>query len=284
MITRQKPNTTRVGTLPLATSPVMLPRYATPLNIHAISLLGVHIHTVRLRDLLRVLEQSVLRRERRIIAYANTHALNLAQSLPWFRAFLNQSDLVFCDGFGVKWGARLVGHRLPQRMTPPDWLDQLAQLAAHRRFTLYLLGARPGIAERAASRLQERFPELQVVGAQHGYFDKTYGSSENEAVVAAINQAQPDLLLLGFGMPLQERWLLENWGKLNAKVALPVGAAFDYLSGALPRGPAWMTNNGLEWLARLAVEPRRLWRRYLIGNPLFLWRLLQQRFNQRHFE
>jgi N-acetylglucosaminyldiphosphoundecaprenol N-acetyl-beta-D-mannosaminyltransferase len=250
----------------------------------AVAILGVYVHTISLPHMLEIIEQKLANQERFITAYANVHALNLAYAQPWFRDFLNQSDIVFCDGFGVKWGARLLGHTIPQRFTPPDWLDQLAALASRQGFTCFLLGARPGVAEKAAARLQQRFPDLRIVGTQHGYFDKTPGTAENAAVVQTINDATPHILIVGFGMPLQEQWLQDNWQRLEANLALPVGAAFDYLAGEVRRGPRWMTDNGLEWLARLVIEPRRLWRRYVLGNPLFLWRVLRQRMGLLHME
>jgi N-acetylglucosaminyldiphosphoundecaprenol N-acetyl-beta-D-mannosaminyltransferase len=242
-----------------------------------VELLGVRIHTLGRDALLRRIAGVVASQQRAIVTYANIHALNLAYSTPWFRAFLNQSDVVFCDGFGVKWGAQLVGARLPERFTPPDWIARLAETACRDDFSLFLLGARPGVADRVAGQLKQRFPALRIAGVEHGYFDKTPNSAENEAVLRAINAAKPDVLIVGFGMPIQERWLQENWLCLNARVALTAGAAFDYLAGEVRRAPAWMTDHGLEWLGRLLIEPRRLWRRYLVGNPLFLWRVLLQR-------
>ena len=240
-------------------------------------LLGVRIHSLSLEQLLSTIECTILRDERAIIAYVNVHAINLAFDLAWFRAFLNRSELVFCDGVGVRWGVRLLGDRIPHRFTPPDWVADLAETARRRDFTLFFLGARPGVAEKAAVQLERRFPGLRIAGTHHGYFDKAPGSDENEAVIGRINAVQPNILILGFGMPLQERWLVENWDRIDANVALPAGALFDYVSGELPRAPRWMTEHGLEWLGRLLVEPRRLWRRYLIGNPLFLWRVFKQR-------
>jgi N-acetylglucosaminyldiphosphoundecaprenol N-acetyl-beta-D-mannosaminyltransferase len=134
------------------------------------------------------------------------------------------------------------------------------------------------VADKAAACLIERFPDLHIVGIHHGYFDKAPGSPENEAVIQQINDVQPNILVIGFGMPLQEQWLMRNWERIEANVALTGGAVFDYVSGQLRRGPRWMTDHNMEWLARLIIEPRRLWRRYLIGNPLFLWRVLKQRF------
>jgi N-acetylglucosaminyldiphosphoundecaprenol N-acetyl-beta-D-mannosaminyltransferase len=253
-------------------------------RLESVELLGVRIHALALDQLLDIVAQAILARRKALIANVNVHGLNLAYQLPWFRAFLNHADLVYCDGFGVKWGARLLGATIPQRYTPPDWIALLGKLCVEQGFSLFFLGARPGVADKAAARLNELIPSLRIVGTAHGYFDKTYGSAENEAVVEAINAAKPDILVLGFGMPIQERWLLENWERVDATIALPAGAMFDFISGEVFRGPRWMTDHGLEWLSRLVVEPRRLWRRYLIGNPLFLGRVLKQRLGLLHFE
>ena len=123
-------------------------------------------------------------------------------------------------------------------------------------------------------------PNLGIVGIHHGYFDHTSGSSENETVIQQINAANPDVFVVGFGMPLQEWWLKENWDRVNADVAITLGAIFDYVSGELRREPRFLTDNGFEWLARLFIEPRRLWRRYMVGNPVFLMRVLVQRLTE----
>ncbi len=243
----------------------------------AATVLGVRIHPLSMRQVVALVGLAIERRERLIVANVNVHAMNLACEQPWFRDMLNQSDLVFCDGFGVKWGARMLGQSLPHRFTPPDWLDCLATMAARHGYRMALVGARPGVAEQTAPRLQAHAPGLEVVATHHGFFDPTPGSADNEALLARLNAAQPDILLVGMGMPRQERWLLDTWPRLNARVALPVGAAFDYLGGTVRRGPRWMTDHGFEWLARLLIEPRRLWHRYLVGNPLFVWRVVRAR-------
>lgn len=247
----------------------------------SVSILGVRVHTITLATLLNYITAIIAKHQRALISYANIHGINLAYEIPWFRDFLNQSDMVICDGFGVKWGARILGYRIPERFTPPDWLGKLAERAAWHGHTLYLLGARPGVADRLATRFRTQYPKLRIVGTHHGFFDKQRTSAENQAVLAAINAVTPNILLVGFGMPLQEQWLRDNWADVQANVAITVGAAFDYLTGEVRRGPRWMTDHGLEWLARLVIEPRRLWRRYVFGNPLFLWRIMQQRFRTR---
>lgn len=240
-------------------------------------ILGVLVHPVSATQLLKVIEQIIVADSHEIIANVNAHALNIAYCTPWFANLFNESAIVFCDGFGVKWAVRLLGGRIPDRITYADWTWQLAEFAETRGFSLFFLGSAPGVAERAAMRLQERYPGLKIIGADHGFFDKTHGSADNERVIRAINAVQPNILVVGFGMPKQEQWLQENWSRLDVNVALTGGAVFDYVSGSVRRGPRWMTEHGLEWLARLLIEPHRLWRRYIIGNPLFLWRVFQQR-------
>ncbi len=246
-----------------------------------LDLCGVLLSPVTRAEVITAICQAAVNRQRLLTAYANAHTINLAQELPWFRDFLNRADITFCDGFGVLWGARLLGQRLPERFTPPDWFPELAAACAAQGVSLYFLGSQAHALKKAAAALKTQLPSLNIAGMQHGYFDKTPGSAENEGVVQAINAAQAGVLVVGMGQPLQEQWLVENWDKLNASVALPVGAMFDYLAGETRRAPRWLTDHGLEWLGRLLVEPARLGQRYLLGNPRFLWRVLLQRLRRK---
>jgi N-acetylglucosaminyldiphosphoundecaprenol N-acetyl-beta-D-mannosaminyltransferase len=246
-------------------------------ELETIQILGVRIHSLSICQLLYIIGQYITHQKKAIIANVNVHGMNLAYKFDWYRDFLNHADIVFCDGYGVILGARILGHRIQERITFADCMWPLAEHAEKNRYTLFFLGGHPGVAEKAASRLQARFPHLLISGIQHGYFDKAEDSSENESIIQRINSTKPNILIVGFGMPLQEQWLIENWDRIEANVALTAGAVFDYISGELRRGPKWMTNHGLEWLARLWIEPGRLWKRYLIGNPVFLWRIFLQR-------
>jgi N-acetylglucosaminyldiphosphoundecaprenol N-acetyl-beta-D-mannosaminyltransferase len=250
----------------------------------SISLLGVRVDAISLENLLSERYAATINRHHTLIVNVNIYALNLAYEIPWFRTFLNSADLVFCDGAGVILAARLFGYCLPERITYADWTRNLAKFAAEHELSLYFLGGKPGVADHAAKRLIEEFPQLKILGTANGYFDKSLECPENQAVICRINAVKPDILIVGFGMPLQERWLMDNWAEINASVGLPAGAVFDYISGQVPRAPRWMTDHGLEWLGRLAIEPRRLWKRYLIGNPLFFLRVLRQRLGGLHLD
>ncbi len=244
-----------------------------------INILGVGVDALTVGELHERIRRYVRENRRATVLNVNAHCLNLAHRDPSLRQFLNEADTVFCDGAGVMLAARILGGRIPVRITYADWLPVLSDFAETEAFSMYFLGGKPGTAEKAAANLRESRPTLKISGFRHGCFEKS--GSENEAVIREINAASPDILIVGMGMPTQERWLMENRGELNARAVLTGGAAFDYASGELRRGPSFLTGNGLEWLARLAIEPRRLWRRYLLGNPMFALRVMRQGARQK---
>ncbi|MBN1147492.1 MAG: WecB/TagA/CpsF family glycosyltransferase [Anaerolineales bacterium] len=243
-----------------------------------VDILGVHVDQVSLGDVLAMIQNTIASNQRALITHVNIRGVHIACENEWFRGFLNASDVVYCDGMGVKLGAKLLGYTLPERFTLADWIWQLADLAEKNNFSSFLLGNPPGAAEKAAARLRERFPSLRIQGVQHGYFDQSAGQAENQAVLERINAVKPDILLVGFGMPLQEKWLQENWERLDIHIAITVGALFEYVAGDLKRGPGWMTQHYMEWLFRLVSSPGRYGKRYLLENPLFFYRILRERF------
>ncbi len=240
-----------------------------------VEILGVNISIISLQDLLQFVFYSIQLNSKIIITYVNIHGMNLACNNTVFRNCINKSAVTFCDGFGVKIAVKLIKGITLYRFTPPDWFDLLAERCAKEKNSIYFLGTRQEIVERAARVLVERFPELKIVGIHHGFFDKTLDSEENQKVIQMINSLHPDILVVGFGMPAQEKWISENFNDIQTKVIIPVGAYFDYLAGETKRAPRWMTDHGLEWLGRLIIEPSRLWKRYIIGNPLFFWRIFK---------
>jgi N-acetylglucosaminyldiphosphoundecaprenol N-acetyl-beta-D-mannosaminyltransferase len=241
-------------------------------------ILGVKIDSIDILSLHDQMINLIKNKQKSIISNVNIQGINIAYENKWYRDFLNESDIVFCDGYGIKVAANILGHDIPERITYADWTWSLAEMCDHNHFSLYFLGGKEGIAWQAEQKLKQRFPNLLIAGSYHGFFNKTTGHPENEAVIQSINAVKPDILLVGFGMPIQEKWIMENFERLDVKVFLPVGAAFDYVSGNVRRAPRWMTDHGLEWLGRLIIEPRRLWKRYIIGIPVFFYRILLQKF------
>lgn len=236
-----------------------------------IDILGVGIDGCTREELFTTVG-ALVQRGQATVAYANIHVLNTAAGDPELRAFLNGVDICYCDGEGVRLGARLLGAHIRERMTGADWIWDLGTHAAGR-WKLFWLGSEPGVTERAAATLMEKNPGLRI-DADHGFHKKE--GPENEALLARINACAPDIVLVGMGTPAQERWVAANRAGIHAPVVWVLGATADFVSGKVSRGHPLLYNNQ-EWLARLLTEPRRLWRRYLIGNTLFLGRVARQR-------
>lgn len=245
------------------------------MSTNRLELLGIPIDPVDIGGLFAFVDDRVRRRERATVMYANIHTVNSAVADPALLAAMRGADLLYCDGEGIRKGVALLGGALPPRMTGADWIWDYARFAAARGHRIFWIGAQPGIAEDCMRRLAEHAPGLPVAGSRDGFFDKK--GPENDSVVAAINAARPDVLVVGFGTPLQETWIAANRGRLDVPVVWAVGATADFVTGHVPRGPAFLYDTGFEWLARLLVDPRRLWRRYVIGNPLFFARVAAAR-------
>jgi N-acetylglucosaminyldiphosphoundecaprenol N-acetyl-beta-D-mannosaminyltransferase len=213
------------------------------------------------------------------VTYVNAHVLNQSREDAELRATFDEADLIYCDGYGVRLAAKALSTEIPHRMTGADWVWDLAALCEEQDHSVYLLGCEPGVAAQAGRRLLRAHPNLRIVGTHHGYFD--IGSGHDERVIEHINACKPDILLVGMGTPKQELWAQRTVDRLDCRVLWNVGALFDYVSGRVPRAPASLADNGLEWIFRLAIEPKRMWRRYLVGNPVFLSRVMAQA-RQRH--
>jgi len=206
------------------------------------------------------------------ISYVNVHVVNTAQTDMALAAFLHATDLVYCDGNGIRLGARILGETIPARMTGADWIWELAA-HAEGRWKLFWLGGVDGVANAAALHLKSQHPGLQIE-TDHGFHPRN--GPEANALVARINSYAPDILLVGMGTPTQEMWVEANRSQLNVPVVWCVGAAADVLAGVESRGPDWLIEHS-EWLARLVANPKAKWRRYLMGNPAFMFRVLGQR-------
>ncbi len=235
-----------------------------------IRLLGEPIDLVRREELMEQLEQWVGDGQTRIVANHNLHSLYLIRREPEMRAMYDRADLIELDSTPLVHFARFLGlgTRGFHRCTYLDWREHFWSLANRNHWRVMYVGGASGVAEKAARRLSARYPGV-VIATRDGYFDAAAGSAGNAATVAAVQAFQPDVLMVGMGMPRQEAWIARNHADLPPTVILPVGAAFDYEAGAQRAAPRWMGRFGLEWLFRLVVDPRRLFVRYCV-EPWFL--------------
>ena len=230
-------------------------------------------------DLLRTISGWASEGRTRRVMYVNAHVVNQSRVTAGLGDALRRADLVYCDGYGVRLAARVLKRPVPHRMTGADWIWDLARLCELTGQPLYLLGSEPPLAREAAARLGGRYPRLKVAGAHHGFFD--VDSPHNERVIEEIAAHRARIVLVGMGTPKQELWVDRYADRLEGAVVWTVGALFGYVSGRTPRAPRWVADHGLEWSFRLAIEPQRMWRRYLLGNPVFLRRVLAEALHQR---
>lgn len=201
-----------------------------------------------------------------VFCFANAHALNLVYKDKAFAEILRSADAVWPDGTGVRMAGRHLGFPVPENVNGTDMFPLLCRRAVQEGVSLFLYGARPGVAETAAAKAKADCPGLKIAGVCDGYV------SDAEAI-EKINAARPDIVLVAKGMPIQEKWMAAHRNDLSCRAIVAVGGLFDFVSGRIPRAPKVMRRLGIEWLFRLACEPRRMFRRYVLGNPLFIARL-----------
>ena len=211
-------------------------------------------------------------RETTLRAFVNPDCLNTAYVNADYKQVLQQASRVLPDGIGVNVGCRMQGVAMRANLNGTDLFPRLCETLAGTGQSIYLLGAQPGRAEATASAMQEKFPQLRVAGTHHGYFD----AAGDAAVIDDINASGADILLVAMGAPRQEMWLSRHADALQVPVRMGVGGLFDYYSGSISRAPLWMREIGLEWVWRLLQEPGRMWKRYIIGNPLYLYRVWRE--------
>jgi N-acetylglucosaminyldiphosphoundecaprenol N-acetyl-beta-D-mannosaminyltransferase len=186
--------------------------------------------------------------------------------------FVRRSDVVSADGQAVVWAARLLGQRVPERVAGIDLMGRLLAAAADRQLSVYILGAREEVLDRALERMRELHPGLRIAGAHNGYFEP----AEEAQVVRDIRKARADLLFVAMDSPRKEQWLDQHLGETGVRFAMGVGGAVDVLADERRRAPRWMQRLGIEWLFRLLQDPARMWHRYLVGNAQFTWLFVRE--------
>ncbi|UDL07028.1 WecB/TagA/CpsF family glycosyltransferase [Marinobacter sp. CA1] len=204
--------------------------------------------------------------------FINAHCLNVShENADYYRA-LTEAELVFPDGSGVEKGCKLHGGELVANLNGTDLFPHICEIAASNGTPVFLLGARPGVADKVAQWAAEQYSDLQIAGVQHGYFSL----EDEDAIIDNINCSGAKLLIVAMGVPMQELWLKRVQSRLHTRLNIAVGGLFDFYSGRIPRAPLWMREAGTEWLWRFLQEPRRMWRRYFLGNPIYIRRVKRE--------
>ncbi len=249
-----------------------------------VELLGVKLNPLRHAEALDRIGEFVEERVPRQVVTVNLDFLRIASSSGEFKATLNAADLALADGMPLVWASRMAGATLPERVAGIDLIEAICERGDREGWSVFLLGAAPGVAEAAGEEMVRRHPNLRIAGTYsppHGAWDE----AEEQHIREQIRFARPDVLLVALGAPKQDVWIRDNLQQLGVPVSIGVGCTLDVLSGGTTRAPRWMRRIGLEWFYRLASEPGRLWKRYLLDLPAFARLLLsaaRHRFTRRN--
>ena len=235
-----------------------------------ISFAGIKIDNLTLEEAISKIEELIRKGESSYIVTPNAAHIVLLQKDEELKEVYQCASLILSDGMSLIWATKILGFPLKERITGTDLLFSLLNLSCRKNYKIFLLGAKEQIIRRVSGNLQHRFPNLQIIDIHSGYF------SNDRRIVEKINKAQPEILFIGMGFPKQEKWIHKYIDQLNIKIAVCVGGIFDIIGGETKRAPKWMQKSGLEWFFRLCQEPGRLWKRYLVGNIIFIWLVLKE--------
>jgi len=248
----------------------------SPSPFARVDVLGVGISAIQPDDALDAITGWIDDGRRHYVCVTGMHGVMESQRDPDLLRIHNESGLTTPDGMPMVWAARLAGVSNAQRVYGPDLMLAVCERAAERGWGCFLYGATDDVLDRLGTNLTDRFPGLRIVGTHSPPF-RPLTTEESDAVVEQINDSGAQIVWVGLSTPKQERWMASNVGRLNAAALVGVGAAFDIHAGNLRQAPRWMQRSGLEWLFRVALEPRRLWRRYAINIPRFLFAISRRR-------
>jgi N-acetylglucosaminyldiphosphoundecaprenol N-acetyl-beta-D-mannosaminyltransferase len=231
--------------------------------------LGVRVDAVQIPDVIARMEEWIARRDGcRFVAVTGMHGVTEAQHDPKFKTIVNSAGLVVPDGMPLVWIGRRHGFEMRRRVYGPELMETFCKETAKKGYRHFFYGGAPGVGEALAARFVSRFPGMVVAGTYSPPF-RSLAREEDGEIIQAIEVAQADIVWVGLSTPKQERWMYEHRERLNVPVLVGVGAAFDFHTGRIAQAPVWMREHGLEWLFRLTMEPRRLWRRYLVYGAEF---------------
>ncbi len=252
------------------------------LSVERVNVLGIGVSAINMAIALATIEGWIASRRRRYVCITGVHGVMESQRDPELRRIHNAAGLVTPDGMPLVWLLWASGHRSADRVYGPDLMLAVLARSVERGYRHFLYGSSEATLARLQRNLRIRFPDLRIVGAHSPPF-RPLSAAEDAAVVEMINAARPDVVWVGLSTPKQEWWMAQHRDRLEAPVLVGVGAALDFHAGALRQAPQFMQRSGVEWLFRLAMEPRRLWRRYLRNNPAFLLRISSQKLGLRQY-
>ena len=230
------------------------------------ALLNTFINNVTMSETVEAIEQMIAADKKSYVVAINVDVVMKIEADPYLKKIVDDADMVLVDGKPLVWISKLHGRPLKEKVSGSDLVPLLCEVAAKNGYKVFIIGGKEGSAERAKQRLEEKLPDIKIVGTYAPPFGFEKDDAELERINRMISQAHPDLLITCFGCPKQEKWIYENIEKYDAKVSICAGATVDFLAGNVTRAPRWMSEHGLEWFYRFLQEPKRMFRRYFVDD------------------
>jgi N-acetylglucosaminyldiphosphoundecaprenol N-acetyl-beta-D-mannosaminyltransferase len=243
-----------------------------------VNILGVQVSNITNEHLLESFTERIGQKQKTQVCITPVNSVLAAIKDPQVLSIYNASEYVLCDGTPIKWAAGFLNTPIVERITGLDLLPNLVAHCAKHDFSIFLLGASPGVGEQLKQTIHAQYPHCKVVGVYVPPFMKVFSEEENIKMIDAINAVSPDVLLVSLTAPKQDIWIAQNLHRVNASIQIGIGGAFEVMAGLAKRAPKWMHTAGLEWLYRFIQEPKRLFRRYFIEAPLFIPLIIKQKF------
>lgn len=248
---------------------------------HRVNILGTPVSSLTMDELFSDWEAVIQKGENAQVCITPVNSILAARATARVQEIYKHADYVLCDGVPVKWASDFLGDPIKARITGLDVLPRIFPFASRNDFTLFLLGASPGVADTLKTVMEAKHPGVKIVGTFVPPFRVVFSKEENQEMIDAINAVKPDVLLVSLTAPKQDIWIAENLAKLDTHVAIGIGGAFEVAAGMIERAPLWMQKSGLEWFYRFLQEPKRMFRRYFVEAPVFIPLIIQQKLSKR---
>lgn len=245
-----------------------------------INICNIKINNISMQEAIERIELLFEKNEQAIVVTPNIDHIIKLQRDEEFRKIYEEASLVLCDGVPLIWASKFLGNLIKERINGTDLFVRLCKVASEKKYKLFFLGGRPGASLKASEILKYKHPDIQIAGVYSPPLGFENDKAENDKIIKLIKDANPDILFVGLGTPKQEKWIYKHKDEYQVPVSIGIGVSFELVSGMVKRAPIWMQRAGLEWLWRLMMEPKRLWKRYLVDDMKFFWLVLKQKMRK----
>ena len=247
--------------------------------METVDIFGCNVAAINMKETITEVEKIIENRQLTQHVVINASKVVLMNENEEIKKIVQDCPIINADGQSIVWASKFLGRPLPERVAGIDLMDELIKLSSEKGYSIYFFGAKEEVVLKVIEIYKEKYPNLKVKGYRNGYFKE----EDNEAIVEDMRKSNADILFVAFSSPKKEYWIKENIEKINIPFCMGVGGSFDVVAGVTERAPKWMQNIGLEWFYRFLQEPKRMWKRYLVGNSKFIYLTIKEKYKKQNY-